>query len=71
MARPLCGLYSEPMQKRLLTEADLTFKKACKIAQAMELADQNVGYSLSSIFELYQQDSGLCKTPQNDSEMEN
>ena len=37
----VCGLYRESTQKRLLTEVDLTFKKACKIAQAMEMADKN------------------------------
>lgn len=29
------------IQKRLLTDADLTFKKVCKIALAMEMADKN------------------------------
>ena len=39
--RLVCGLYRESTQKRLLTEVDLTFKKACEIAQAMEMADKN------------------------------
>ena len=39
--RLVCGLYKESIQKRLLSEPDLTFTKACKIAQAMELADKN------------------------------
>ena len=39
--RLVCGLYKEATQKRLLTEAELTFKKACEIAQVMEMADKN------------------------------
>ena len=39
--RLVYGLGKESIQKRLLTEAELTFKKACKIAQAMEMADKN------------------------------
>ena len=38
--RLVCGLYKESIQKRLLSEPDLTFTKACEIAQAMELADK-------------------------------
>ena len=38
--RLVCGL-EEATQKRLLTEAELMFKKACEIAQAMEMADKN------------------------------
>ena len=37
----ICGLAREATQKRLLTEAELTFKKACEIVQAMEMADKN------------------------------
>ena len=40
--RLVCGLYKEATQKRLLMEAELTFKKACEIAQVMEMADKNV-----------------------------
>ena len=39
--RLVCGLYKESIQKRLLSESELTFAKACEIAQAMELADKN------------------------------
>ena len=34
----VCGLRSEAIQKRLLTEAELDLKKALKISQAMEAA---------------------------------
>ena len=37
----ICGLCKEAPQKRLLTEAELTFTKACKITQAIEMADKN------------------------------
>ena len=37
----VCGLYKEATQKRLLTEGELTFKKACEITQAMEMAYKN------------------------------
>ena len=33
----VCGLNKESIQRRLLAEADLTFQKACEIAQAMEM----------------------------------
>ena len=36
-----CGLRSEAMQKRLLSEKDLTFRNALDMAQAMESAAQN------------------------------
>ena len=39
--RLVCGLYKESIQKRLLAEAELTFKKACEISQAMEMAEKN------------------------------
>ena len=39
--RLVCGLYKEATQKRLLIEAELTFKKVCEIAQAMEMTDKN------------------------------
>lgn len=37
----VCGLHQESIQKRLLAEDKLTFKKASEIAQAMELAERN------------------------------
>ena len=37
----VCGLCQQSAQKKLLTEENLTFKRACEIAQAMELAQQN------------------------------
>ena len=36
--RLVCGLRSEAIQKKLLSEKGLTFKRACDVAQAMELA---------------------------------
>ncbi|KAL0147462.1 hypothetical protein M9458_057225, partial [Cirrhinus mrigala] len=36
--RLVCGILQESIQKRLLTEADLTFKRAVEIAVAMETA---------------------------------
>lgn len=36
--RLVCGLRSSPIQKRLLSEADLTYKKALETAFAMEIA---------------------------------
>ena len=40
--RLVCGTRSSSVQKRLLSEADLTFKRALEIAQAMEAAESNV-----------------------------
>ena len=40
--RLVCGVNDRRIQKRLLAEPDLTFKKAMEIAQAMEAADKNV-----------------------------
>ena len=37
----VCGLHSESIQKRLLSEADLTLAQAVEIAQSMEAADKN------------------------------
>ena len=37
----VCGLYKGATQKRLLTEAELMFKKVCEISLAMEMADNN------------------------------
>ena len=39
--RFVCGLGSETMQKRLLTESDLTFAKAVEVAHSMEVAAKN------------------------------
>ena len=39
--RLVCGLRSESIQKRLLTEDNLTFAKAYDLAQGMEAADKN------------------------------
>lgn len=40
--RFVCGLRLEMVQKRLLTETELTFTSACQLAQAAELADKQV-----------------------------
>ena len=40
LSRLVCGLH-EAIQKRLLTEADLTFKHAMELAQGMEAAAKN------------------------------
>ena len=37
----MCGLKSEVMQKRLLSEVDLTLKRAIEIAQGIEAAEQH------------------------------
>ena len=37
----VCGVRSEALQKKLLTEAELTIKRAQEIAQSMESADRN------------------------------
>ena len=37
----MCGVRNEALQKKLLTEADLTIKRAQEIAQSMESADLN------------------------------
>ena len=39
--RFMCGVRSEAIQKRLITEADLTIKRAQEIAQGMEAADKD------------------------------
>jgi len=38
LGRLICGLRNEPIQKRLLSETDLTFKRAIEIAIAIETA---------------------------------
>jgi len=40
--RLVCGICSEAIQRRLLTQSELTFDEALKIAQGMEAADLNV-----------------------------
>ena len=37
----MCGLCHDSIQQRLLSETDLTYKKAMEIATAMEAADKN------------------------------
>lgn len=39
--RCLCGLKPETIQRKLLSEGDLTFQKACELATTMEIADQD------------------------------
>ena len=39
--RLVCGLRSESIQKKLLSEADLTLQRALEIAQGMESAERN------------------------------
>ena len=39
--RFLCGLSNPKIQNKLLNREDLTFKKACRIAKAMEMAERN------------------------------
>ncbi|XP_056089857.1 uncharacterized protein LOC130069774 [Rhinichthys klamathensis goyatoka] len=40
--RLVCGINDDRIQRRLLAEADLTFEKALKVAQAMETANKDV-----------------------------
>ena len=39
--RFVCGLRNEAMQRKLLTEHDLTYQKALEIAKGMEAAESN------------------------------
>ena len=39
--RLVCGIRSEPQQKRLLSEKNLTFEQALEIAIGMEAADRS------------------------------
>ncbi len=39
--RFVSGLTSESMQRKLLSQKDLTFRQACEIASSMELASRN------------------------------
>ena len=47
--RLICGFAKEATQKRPLTEAELMFKKACEIAQAMEISDKNASELKSEV----------------------
>ncbi|XDV26337.1 hypothetical protein PO909_030083 [Leuciscus waleckii] len=40
--RLVCGINDDRIQRRLLAEADLTFEKALKVAQATEMANKDV-----------------------------
>ncbi|XP_052767906.1 uncharacterized protein K02A2.6-like [Mya arenaria] len=42
--RLVCGLHSELIQRKLLSEDNLTFDKACQIATAMEMAERDTAY---------------------------
>ena len=67
--RLVCGIKDEHIQRRLLAEPNLTFKKAQDIAQALESADRNTA-------DLQQQVQGAVpvhalkksQKPKNDSE---
>ena len=37
----ICGINNDRMQRRLLAESGLTFKKAYELAQAMETVDHD------------------------------
>ena len=40
--RLVCGINDDAMQKRLLAESKLTYKRAIELAQSLEMADKNV-----------------------------
>ena len=40
--RLVCGINDKRIQRRLLAEPDLTFKRAFELAQGLEIADQNL-----------------------------
>ena len=40
--RLVCGINDRGIQRRLLSEPDLTYKKSLDLAQAMEAAERNV-----------------------------
>ena len=40
--RFFCGLRNPKIQSKLLNTKDLTFEKACRIANAMEMAEKNI-----------------------------
>ena len=47
--RFICGIVHSAVQKRLLTESDLTFTKAVTVAQAVELAEKDAQKIQSSV----------------------
>ena len=47
--RFVCGLRSKNIQKKLLAEKDLTWKRACEVAQAMESAERQANKFTSGI----------------------
>lgn len=67
----MCGMCNANMQKRLLTEADLTFKRALELAQGMEAAEKNaktlkgteVAVKQVSIPQRRRESSGTPQTP--------
>ena len=67
----MCGMRNANMQKRLLTEADLTFKRALELAQGMEAAEKNaktlrgteVAVKQVSIPQRGRESSGTPQTP--------
>ena len=38
----MCGINDNHIQRQLLQEVDLTYKKACEIAQPMEVSTQDI-----------------------------
>ena len=48
--RLVCGINDSGIQRRLLAESDLTFKKALDLAQAIEAAERNIQDLQSSKF---------------------
>ena len=40
--RFVCGLRNPKIQNKLLNTKDLTFEKACRIANAMDMAEKNI-----------------------------
>lgn len=67
----MCGMRNANMQKRLLTEADLTFKRALELTQGMEAAEKNaktlkgteVAVKQVSIPQRGRESSGTPQTP--------
>ena len=60
--RLVCGLRNASIQKRLLSEKDLTLKKAIELAQSVEAAESNakklqVGDSVTPVFRMDQSES--------------
>ncbi len=66
--RLVCGLRSAGIQKRLLSEADITLKKAIELAQGMEAAEANAkkllgGESASAVHLTGQRTNGKTLLP--------